>query len=272
MPGGWQIDPEALLELRLSHIQEALDRRQFAQALGEIEELLDEHPDHQIGLFLAGQAALGQGDAVGALAAFQRCAQTSPRDPTIQLGLAMAAFESADYSTALKAAQLSCELAPDAAQAWYYQGLVLERTEQTPLAEAAFQQAHLLSPEEAPLPLVLSEEEWGRALKEALRCLPSPLQAFYLQVPIRWAEFPNLDHLVAEFPPLSPLSGALYVGPLPAEDEDPWQHLPAEVLLYRGNLCHPTPLGTTLVERISSALLHEALSWTGAAEEDILPD
>jgi tetratricopeptide (TPR) repeat protein len=272
MLGSWQIDPEALLELRLSRIQEALEKRHFASALAEVEELLDEHPSHQIGLFLAGQASLGLGDAVSSMAAFQRCAQTAPRDPTIQLGLSMAAFESAAYTIALDAAKLSSDLAPDLAQGWYYQGLVLERIGYLELAEEYFQRAHQLSPEEAPLPLTLPEPVWHEALTEALRCLPSPLQAFYIQVPIRWAEFPELEHLIEEFPPLSPMSGALYVGQPPSDGSDPWQNLPSEVRLFRGNLRHPTPLGSSLVERISAALLRESLNWTGAAAEDILPD
>lgn len=270
--GSWQFDPEALLELRLSRIQEALEQRKFGRALGEVEELLDEHPEHQLGLFLAGQAALGLGDAVGSMAAFRRCASNAPRDPTIQLGLAMAAFESAAYTAALEAARLSSDLAPSLAQGWYYQGLVLERIGYGELASECFQRAHRLSPAEAPLPLTLSDNDWNEALKEALRCLPSPFQALYVQVPLRWAAFPELEHLIAEFPPLSPMSGALYVGQPPTEDDDPWQNLPTEVRLYRGNLCHPTPLGSSLVERITAALLHEAMSWTGAAAEDILPD
>jgi tetratricopeptide (TPR) repeat protein len=270
--GSWQFDPEALLELRLSRIQEALEQRKLGRALGEVEELLDEHPDHQLGLFLAGQAALGLGDAMGSMAAFRRCAGNAPQDPTIQLGLAMAAFESAAYTTALEAARLSSDLAPTLAQGWYYQGLVLERIEHEELARECFQRAHTLNPTEAPLPLDLSDSDWNEALKEALRCLPSPFQALYVQVPLCWAAFPTLEHLIADFPPLSPMSGALYVGKLPGEDADPWQKLPTEVRLYRGNLRHPTPLGSSLVERITAALLHEAMSWTGAAAEDILPD
>ena len=271
MLGGWQIDPAALLELRLSRIHESLSKSQFAHALSEIEELLDEDPTHRLGLFLAGQAALGLGDAVAARAAFQQCAEATPKDPAIQLGLAMASFGCADYSSSLQASQLTCELAPDSAQGWHYQGLVLERIGHSELAMSSFKRAAQLDPESAPLPLSLSETVLAEALKEALRCLPTPIQAFYIQVSLRWKEFPPLAQLTADFPPISPLSGALYQGQPPI-DGDPWQTLPEEVCLFSGNLKHPIPAGSSLVERITTALLQEAMSWTGAAAEDILPD
>lgn len=271
MPGSWQIDPEALLELRLSRVQDALSQRKYTRALGEVEELLDEHPNHQIGLFLSGQASLGSGDAFASMSAFQQCAAGAPQDPTIQLGLAMAAFEAAAFSVSLQASQLTCELVPDSAQGWYYQGLVLERIGHSELSQECFRRAHQLSPQDAPMPLELSDEDWHQALQESLTCLPTPFQTFYLQVPLRWYEFPELPHLCAEFPPISPLSGALYAGQ-PPTGGDPWQTLPAEVRLYRGNLRHPTPKSTSLVERITASLLNEAMSWTGAAAEDILPD
>ena len=265
---GWQVDPDTLLSLRLARVQRALDRQAHHLALVEVEELLDEHPHHPIGLFLAGQAALGAGDAVSAVMALRRSVAHQPQDPTVHLALAMACFESADFTESLRSARLAAQLAPQAARAWYYQGLVLERIGEAAAAQEAFDHAQELDPEGCPAPLRLTDGQWEGALRDAMRCLPTPIQAFYVQVPIRWEDFPALAVLREDFPPLSPLSGALYAGQPPAQD--PWAQLPREVRLYRGNLKHPLDAMPSLVERISHALLSEALSWTGVAEEAVL--
>lgn len=267
----WHIDGEVLLALRLNRIEEAIAANKPAVALLESEELLDEHPSHPLGLFYAGQAALMMGAAHTARAALERCATVRPGDPTLQAALATAYFESGDLDLAHTAARAALAQAPGIPSAWYTLGIILERRGAAEEALDCFQRAEALDPEGHPAPLDIPPRRWERALQQAIQVLPTAIQAFYIQVPVRWEEYPVPEDLSVQFPSISPLTGALYQGTLPP-DADPWQVLPASVRLYRGNLKHNVPPGSSLVERISQSLLNEALSWTGTPSEEVLTD
>ena len=272
MSGTWHIDPAVLAALRLDQVEQALEQGRAAQALLEVEELLDASPDDTRAIFYAGQAALALGDAGTARLALAHCDRLRPHDPAILSPLAAACFESADLAAARQLAEQALALAPRDPGAWFTLALVLERTGAPDAAADAFQQAHTLAPERFALPRApLSDARWQAVLDEVLSATPPAVQAFYLQVPLRWEDYPDPEELLAAAPPISPLCGALYVG-TPPEEADPWQQLPEAVRLFRGNLKHAVPLGTSLQERLSLALIDEVLSWTGAAREDILPD
>lgn len=272
MATSWQVDGEVILALRLASIERALQRKEPAEALVEAEELLDDHPMHPMGLFYAGQAALQLGAAHTARAAFLRCSARRPMDPALLAPLARAHFECGDLDQALEAADAALQQAQDLASAWYVRGLVLERRGDEAGASQSFTHAETLSPSRYPGPISLSEQRWDRALKQAIRVLPTPIQAFYVQVPVQWQRFPSAEDLCTQTPSLSPMTGALYLGKPPSADQDPWQCLPAAVRLYRGNLRHNAPPGSSLVERISQSLLNEALLWTGAPHEEVMTD
>lgn len=267
----WHIDGEVLLALRLNRIEEAIAAKQPDLALLEAEELLDEHPSHPLGLFYTGQAALMMGAAHTARAALERCAVLRPGDATLQSALATACFECGDFDRADAAARSALAQAPDIATAWYTRGVISERRGDAAGAQDCFERAEALDPENYPTPLVIPNRKWEKALLQAIRVLPTAIQAFYIQVPVRWEEYPLPEDLTAQFPSISPLTGALYQG-TPPDDDDPWQVLPASVRLYRGNLKHNVPPGSSLVERISQSLLNEALSWTGTPSEEVLTD
>lgn len=272
MATSWHVDGEVILALRLASIERALQKKNQKEALIEAEELLDEHPMHPIGLFYAGQAALQLGAAHTAQAAFLRCSRLRPSDPALLAPLATAHFESGDLANALAVAEAALEQPPEQAAAWYIRGLVQERCGEEDAALESFSHAEALAPDRYPCPIILSEQRWERALQQAIRVLPTPIQTFYVQVPVQWQRFPSAEDLRTQTPSLSPLTGALYLGKPPPVEQDPWQHLPTAVRLYRGNLRHNVPPGSSLVERISQALLNEALLWTGAPREEIMTD
>jgi len=268
----WTVDKEVLLALRLDRIEQALRSGRAEHALVEAEELLDEHPAHPMGLFYTGEAALALGAAHTARAALEQCAQLRPTDPTLLSLLATARFESLDFDGARVAALAVITSDRNIPAVWFTRGLVAERQGEAAEARHCFARAELLDPDGHPIPLDLPERLWERALHQARRVLPTAIQAFYVQVPLRWEDFPSAADLSDQQPPLSPLIGALYTGTRPRDDEDPWQVLPDAVRLFRGNLRHNIPPGTTLVERLSLAMLAEALSWTGTPSEEVLTD
>ena len=68
--------------LRLKHIYKLLNGGASGAAILEIEELLDEQPDHMEGLFLLGEACLDAGNIEIAKLAYERhVALTNGRDP-----------------------------------------------------------------------------------------------------------------------------------------------------------------------------------------------
>jgi len=54
VPSAWSIDGDTRTALRIDQIRKALDMGDYNQAVIEVEELLDEEPEHLEGLFLLG--------------------------------------------------------------------------------------------------------------------------------------------------------------------------------------------------------------------------
>ena len=54
--GGWRIDDATRQALRLDRVRKALDKSDWPGAVLEVEELLDETPDHPEALFLLAEA------------------------------------------------------------------------------------------------------------------------------------------------------------------------------------------------------------------------
>jgi len=254
-----------MVSLRLSEAERAVQNSDLDRALIEAEELLDENPAHARGLAIAAHAALGMGDILTALAALNRFVELHPPDARILQSLAAARFEAVDYSGALAAAEQATALDPSVGAAWHYQGLALERIGKTDEAAQRFKKANDVDSKAFPLPVGWDDIPWTDLLDVALEGLPQPLQVFYDGVPIRWENFPAVEDLLENYPPLSPFTDALYRGKLP-EGGDPWKDRPKHVTLFRGNLSRPSADHGDIIQRLMEALVHESLHWLGITE------
>jgi tetratricopeptide (TPR) repeat protein len=273
--GGWSIDPETRAALRLDRVRRALDQGDFGGAVIEVEELLDEDPEHSEALVLLGEALLELGDAEGAVDAYEHHLQVAAADSASSpwmipalAGLAIARFESCDLQGAVEAARESARLAPDLAESHFYLGLALERLPGR-MAEAlsAFVAAQQLDPEAYPFPMQLSRKQWDDLIERARRLLPKVLQDFWKGVPFRVEDLPPIDDLRRSDPPITPTVSALYEGE-PPEDGDPWQRRPEALRLFTGNLAR---LGSedAVVEDLVRSMQEEALDWLGASLDDL---
>ena len=83
-----------------------------------------------------------------------------------------------------------------------------------------------------------AEIDWDAILTLRDR-LPQPIQVFYDGVKIQFHDFPAIEDLLENYPPLSPFTDALYRGQ-PPKDGDPWVQKPEVVSLFRGNLSRPS--------------------------------
>ena len=235
------------------------------RALIEAEELLDEEPSHARGLSIVAHSALGMGDILTALGALNRFIELHPPDATILQSLAAARFEAVDYSGALAAAEQAAGLDPSVGAAWHYQGLALERLGKRAEAKKRFAEANLRDPIGFPTAVDWEGVDWDSHLSDAIRGLPQPLQNFYDGVPIRWDVFPAVEDLLENYPPLSPFTDAMYRGEQNPE-VDPWEVRPKNVTLFKANLARPSIESRELQQRITEALIHEALHWLRISE------
>ena len=265
MSGSWTVDPGTLQTLRLGEAQKAFARGDLDEALIEAEELLDEDPSHPKALELVSQAALGMGDVVMALEALNRFVDLHTPDSRILHALAVARFQAVDYPGALAAAEQATALDKRLTAAWHYQGLALERMGRSEAANERFTVAATQDPENFPVHPGWDGIEWEAILNAALDRLPQPIQVFYDGVTIRFHDFPAVEDLLENYPPLSPFTDALYRGQ-PPQDGDPWLHQPETVSLFRGNLSRPSIHTDDITKRTAEALMHEAMHWLGVSE------
>ena len=265
--GPWMVDPETLTLLRLDKAVRALDEDDPDLALVEAEELLATRPAHAEALGVVGRAALQIGDASMARAALERLQSADEVDAITSLLLSQARFGTADLRGAVEAARAATDAEPDMAAAWFQQALALDRLGRPGPAALAWQRANALDAERFRLPDQVDDALWKACLETALAALPDAVRPFYTQVPIVWDQYPAVDDLLAEAPPLSPLLDAMYRGTPPMDAEDRLQQLPERVTLFRGNLVLPSGDPSSLVHRIHAALVHEAHDWLGLAPE-----
>lgn len=248
------------MSLRLSEAERAIQEGALDRALIEAEELLDENPAHARGLALVAHASLGMGDILTALAALNRFVELHPPDARILQSLAAARFEAVDYAGALAAAEQAAALDPSVGAAWHYQGLALERLGKLDLAKDRFATAHAKEPAGFPLAIEWDTVNWEQLLEASIGQLPQPIQSFFDEVPIRWGVFPAVEDLLENYPPLSPFTDAMYRGRI-EPDADPWETRPNHVTLFKANLARPSVDPKEIQQRITEALIHEALHW-----------
>jgi tetratricopeptide (TPR) repeat protein len=280
VPGAWTIDPSTRTQLRLDRVRVMLDEGDYAGAIIEVEELLDEDPEHAEGLFLLAEALLELGEAQSAAETYEGYLATVGDGAADDLalaqkaaalcGLAVARFECCEPIGAAEAARASIRIAPELAEAHFYLSLALERVDGRK-AEAASElmAAHQLDAEAYPLPLALSADGWSAAIREAMSHLPRSLIEFWRGVPIEVLDLPALEELRRSDPPVTPTVSGLYVGTPPeGGDVDPWTERPKGLRLYKANLAR---LGTraAVVEEITDVLHTEAADWIGVGSDEV---
>jgi len=272
---GWRIDPEVRAAMRLDRARTALDRGEFDIAIMELEELLDEDPDHAEALGLLGDAQIEVGDFEVAAQALEHYLEVAPGpDARALSGLAAARLNLCEVAGALSAAREAVRLAPDLAEAHYHLGLALElvadQEEGRGQADAvtAFAAAHQLDPLAYPFPLSVASGEWQDLVQRALTLLPQTLQVFWTDLPILLLDHPDIDELRETDPPITPTVTGLFQG-TPPEDEDPWQVRPTALRLYLRNLLR-SPSRDLLVEAIAHTMEHEARDWLGVPTDEPL--
>jgi predicted Zn-dependent protease with MMP-like domain len=117
----------------------------------------------------------------------------------------------------------------------------------------------------------LSSGDFDRAVAEALASLPARARDCLNNVTIEVEEVPAEEDLVANDPPLSPLSLGMFRGvPVPEKTVgDPYSHFPSAIILYQRNLERYARDRDELLEQIGVTLLHEVGHFFGLDEGDL---
>ena len=184
---------------------------------------------------------------------------------------AIALFELCRFAPAEKELGKLAAKAPDDAWAQHYLGLSAERRGDHKEARRRFERARKLDPEEFPAPVTLSEEEFDRAVAEALEQLPSHVKPYLENTTISVEPLPGEEDLTSSDPPLSPCILGVFRGTPIGERSvtSSADHFPAAIVLYQRNLERFARTREELLEQIGITLLHEVGHLVGLDEEDL---
>lgn len=195
----------------------------------------------------------------------------SPVDTAAMLERAFALWELVRLPEARSQLEELLRLVPDDAWGHHLLGLIAERMGHSKEARRRFARARRLSSEEFPEPVHLSQEEFDRAVEDALERLPAPVRGYLSNVAIAVEDLPADDDLLASDPPLSPAILGIFRGsPLGEKGSmDPWSHFPSSIVLYQRNLERAAADRAKLIEEIEVTLVHEVGHFLGLDEDEL---
>ena len=184
---------------------------------------------------------------------------------------AVALFELCRFAEAEKDLQKLAAKAPDDAWAQHYLGLAAERRGDGREAKRRFERARKLDPEEFPAPVTLTEEEFDRAVADAMEKLPAHVKPYLGNTTISVEGLPDEEDLTSSDPPLSPCILGVFRGTPIGERSvtSSADHFPAAIVLYQKNLERFARTRAELIEQIGITLLHEVGHLVGLDEEDL---
>jgi tetratricopeptide (TPR) repeat protein len=143
------------------------------------------------------------------------------------------------------------------AHAHQHVGMLLERESKWKQAQQHFDKARELLPVDFPQPVLPPEDEFRKAVAEAVAALPEDMRKDLTGIPVTTEELPQDDDLLAGKPPLSPTILGLFRGPPLGEPCDETETPCRSVVLYRRNLARVVRTPEELRKQIAVTLLHE---------------
>lgn len=210
-------------------------------------------------------------DPMGALAAAEKAVELAPDDAQARLARAAALFDLCRLDEAEKGIAQAIDRDPRLADAYWLRGRVLTVKGDEPGAEKALARAVALDEERFSPPLRISEDDFVAVMEESLEELPEQVRNYLKNVAIAVEDVPPLDRLQLSDPPLSPGSLGLYEGTPPslAIGDNPWDHLPNQITLFRKNIELSAKDEDDLRDLIATTLLHEVGHYLGLDEDDL---
>jgi len=229
--------------------------------------------------YLKSKALFYQDDLEGSLFLVRRAAKAGG-----ELGLYCAfegqvLFELGQFLESKRVLERGVAIDPDAAHSLYHLGLVLERIEDEgdesgapavglESAAEAFSRANSLEPQQFPLPVVLEEAAFARAVDEAIANLPRSIREQVEGVSVQIEDFPTPELVREER--ISPQTVGLFMGVPRTEAMMTDQALDLDrILLFKRNLEKICRDEEDLIEQIQITVRHEVGHYLGLDEDDL---
>jgi predicted Zn-dependent protease with MMP-like domain/Flp pilus assembly protein TadD len=188
-------------------------------------------------------------------------------------------FELGQYEEARRVLERGVAVDPDSAHTVYHLGLVLERLESESdlasstgvgieTAEQAFLRANALDPQQFPLPVVLDEAGFTRAVDQAIANLPRSIRERIEGVSVIIEDHPSLEAVREER--ISPQTLGLFQGVPRTQALVTEQRLDLDrILLFKKNLEKVCQDEEDLIEQIQITVRHEVGHYLGLDEDDL---
>jgi predicted Zn-dependent protease with MMP-like domain len=222
-------------------------------------------------LLLEGTARNQLGECSEAIEVLDEALAVVPDSADAALERAIALFELCRFDEAQRALRKVIQQSPDEAWAHHYQGLIAERRKDAREAKKQFTRAQALSPDEFPPPVRLDDDDFDRAVEDAIAQLPAHVKQYLENATIAVEPIPADEDLKSSDPPLSPSILGVFRGTPVGERSvtNAFDHFPASIVLYQRNLERFARNREELIEQIGITLMHEVGHLIGLDEHDL---
>lgn len=219
-------------------------------------------------LLLEAEALNDLGDPEGALVRVEEALELEPSLARAEYELAVSYFNLLRLEESEQVFLRILSGTPSDAYAHHHLGLIYEHHGRADDAEAHFQRARELAPDDFWMPVILSREEFSKEVASALAELPSELADLMKGVEVELADVPLLVDLQASTPPFTPTILGLYRG-LPAGVNDSAAGAARTLILYRKNIGRTVHSRAELRRQIRRTLRHEVGHLQGYNEDQL---
>jgi tetratricopeptide (TPR) repeat protein len=226
-------------------------------------------------LLLEAEALNDLGDPEGALVRAEEALQLVPELTRAKHELAVSHFNLLRFEESEGIFLRLLSRTPSDAYAHHHLGLIYEHRGRVDDAEAHFQRARELAPDDFWSPVILSKQDFAAEVDSAIAELPEALADLVKAVELELADVPALADLQASNPPFTPTILGLYRGLPAGVSVEPTQGktgAPAAartLILYRKNLGRTVHNLTELRLQIRRTLRHEVGHIQGYNEDQL---
>jgi len=266
------VDFETLSESewqRVDGIWDLIDEGQLDAARVELAGLLSQRPGHPDLKVVEATLALEEGEARRALAALKGAERSA--DPAVFFHLrGLARYDLLEFEQAMKDGERALAVRPDMAEAHDLMSRASEHLGDDDTAHAHAEEACAMDPENFPLPLDLSDEEFDDVVERSVRELPAAVRKELDEIPVMIEPLPRREVLEGEGDdPLEPDILGLFVGRHLLERTH--QDIPTTgaIFLFRRNLLRACRDREELEKEIRVTVQHEVGHLLGLDEDEL---
>ncbi len=218
--------------------------------------------------YLKSKALFYLDDLDGALFLVRRGIKAGGEQPVYRSFEGQILFELGHYEAAQRVLEHAVALDADSPHAVYHLALVKERLDEGDEAESLYARANALDPAHYPVPQQMAEEDFRKAVDEALQNLPLSIREYIDSVLVLVEDFPSLDLMRREN--VSPQILGMFLGVASTDADHSAQALDVDrVIIFKRNLEKVCRDRDELIEQIQITLRHEVGHYLGLDEDDM---